>query len=139
MKTSEIKALPIKELASKDGCHIYLWATNNHLEDALECLEAWGFEYITTITWMKDKMGLGQYYRGITEHCLFATTKRRLPYKIVNGKRQQGLTGFYEERTIHSRKPEKIFEYIDKVSYGPRIEIFARTEREGFDCWGNEV
>lgn len=139
MKTEEIQSLPIKNLADQNGCHIYLWTTNNFMEDAFDCLKIWGFEYITCITWMKDKMGLGQYYRGITEHCLFGTTKNRLPYKVIDGKRQQGLTGFYEPRTIHSKKPEKIFEFVEKVSYSPFIELFARNKRSGYDCWGNEI
>ena len=89
---------------------------------------------------MKDKMGLGQYYRGLSESCLFATTKKRLPYKIdENGKRCQGVTAFYEEKGKHSQKPKKMREMIEKVSYGPRIELFAREAFEGWDCWGNEA
>lgn len=137
MKTSDIIALPILNLIHKDGCHLYLWATNNHLPDALKVIDAWGFEYVTIITWLKDRQGLGQYYRGITEHCLFAVTKNRLPYKIDgSGKRMQGLTGFYEVKTIHSKKPETMRKMIEKVSYAPRIELFARQEFNGWDCWG---
>ena len=112
--------MPVSDLADPEGCHLYLWATNNYLPAAFECIKAWGFEYITTITWMKDKVGLGQYYRGITEHCLFATTKKRLPYKIDGDKRCQGVTGFYEPKTIHSRKPIQMREMIEIVSYAPR-------------------
>lgn len=75
MRTTDIKALPVRDLADPDGCHLYLWTTNNFLPDALEVVEAWGFEYVTTVTWLKDKMGLGQYFRGITEHCIFARSK----------------------------------------------------------------
>lgn len=139
MSLSEIEALPVRELADKNGCHVYLWVTNNFLEKGLELLKKWGFEYVTTITWQKDRIGLGQYYRGITEHCLFASTKKRLPYKVVNGKRAQGKTGFYEPKTIHSRKPAKMREMIELVSYEPRIEIFARESFDGWDCWGNET
>ena len=139
MKLSEIGALPIKQLADEGGCHIYMWVTNNFLEKGIDLLKQWGFQYITTITWQKDRMGLGQYYRGLTEHCLFATTKKRLPYKVINGKRAQGVTGFCEPKTIHSRKPKKMREMIELVSYEPRIELFARQQFQGWDCWGNEV
>ena len=139
MKLDEIAQLPISKLADQNGCHLYMWVTNNHLQKGLSLLKEWGFEYITTITWQKDRMGLGQYFRGITEHCLFASTKRRLPYKVINGKRIQGLTGFYEKKTIHSRKPVKMRKMIEQVSYEPRIELFARECFEGWDCWGNEV
>lgn len=139
MNTADIAKLPIKRLADSNGCHLYMWVTNNFMLDAFSLLKDWGFEYITLITWNKDRMGLGQYFRGTTEHCIFASTKKRLPYKVVDGKRQQGKTGFYEEKTIHSRKPVKMRQMIECVSYEPRIELFARQHIDGWDCWGNEV
>ena len=140
MKTKDIAKLPIKELADPEGCHLYLWVTNNFLKDGLWLLEQCGFEYVTTITWVKDRISLGQYFRGLSEHCLFATTKKRLPYKLDdNGKRCQGVTAFTELKREHSRKPEKMREMIERVSYSPRIELFAREAFEGWDCWGNEA
>lgn len=139
MRLEDIISLPVEKLADRDGCHIYLWVTNNFLQAGLDCLKAWGFEYITTITWMKDRQGLGQYYRGITEHCLFGTTKKRLSYKEEKGHRCQGVTGFMEKKTIHSRKPEQMRQMIELVSYGPRIELFARQRHSGWDAWDNEV
>ena len=139
MSVKEISELPIAQLADPSGCHLYMWVTNNFLPKGLELLKVWGFEYITLITWNKDRIGLGQYYRGLTEHCIFATTKKRLPYKIIDGKRAQGVTGFYEPKTIHSRKPEQMRQMIEKVSYAPRIELFARQKFNGWDCWGNEA
>lgn len=139
MKTADIAKLPIRRLIDPEGCHLYLWTTNNFLADALEVVKAWGFEYVTMITWFKDRQGLGQYYRGLTEHCIFASTKKRLPYKVIGGKRQQGVTGFYEPKRDHSRKPDKMREMIERVSYAPRIELFARTKTPGWDAWGNEV
>lgn len=137
MKTEEIKSLPIEKIASEDGCHLYLWTTNNFLPDALECINKWGFRYITMITWVKDKIGLGQFYRGITEHCIFARKGPMLPYKVdENGKRCQGVTGFYEPKKDHSRKPEKMRQMIESVSYEPRIELFARDAFEKWDRWG---
>lgn len=140
MSVAEIKALPVMQLADPAGCHLYCWTTNNYLPAAIECIKAWGFEYVTTITWMKNQQGLGQYYRGLTEHCIFATTKKRLPYKVsLEGKRCQGKTGFYAPKTVHSRKPEEMRSMIELVSYEPRIEIFAREKFPGWDAWGNEV
>lgn len=65
--------------------------------------------------------------------------KGMLPYKIEDGKRQQGLTGFIERKTEHSKKPEKMYLMIEKVSYPPYYEMFARTERKGWDSMGNEL
>lgn len=140
MTTKEIIEVPVDRLIHEEGSHLYLWTTNNFLKDAFVVIDAWGFEYVTMITWMKDKAGLGQYFRGITEHCLFCTTKKRLPYKISKDlKRCQGITGFVEPKREHSRKPDKMVEMIQIVSYRPAIELFAREQRRGWDCWGNEV
>lgn len=139
MTVEQIKALPVQRLASPDGCHLYLWTTNNYLPEAFEVIKAWGFEYVTAITWAKDKIGLGQYFRGLTEHCLFATTAKRLPYKSIEGKRQQGVTGFFAAKTEHSAKPCEMRQMIERVSYAPRVELFARQQHPGWDCWGNET
>ena len=139
MKTRDIAALPVAELCDPVGCHLYLWTTNNFLKDALLVMEAWGFRYITTITWLKDgRAGLGQYYRGKTEHCLFGTLNT-LPYKILDGKRAQGVTGFTATRREHSRKPDEMLQMIEHVSYAPRIELFARERFDGWDAWGLEI
>lgn len=140
MKTSEIARLPVQSLYDPDeGCHLYLWTTNNFLPDALKVVEAWGFEYVTMISWFKDRMGLGQYYRGMTEHCIFGRTRKALPYRYADGKRAQGVTGFYEAKREHSMKPVQMRRMIERVSYGPRIELFAREQQDGWDVWGDEV
>ena len=139
MKTQDIASLPVSQLASPAGCHLYLWATNNFLKDALNVMEAWGFRYITMITWLKDgSPGLGQYFRGLTEHCLFGASNV-LPYKTFDGKRAQGVTGFTAPRREHSRKPDEMRQMIERVSYAPRIELFAREKFCGWDAWGNEI
>jgi len=139
MKTQEIMDMAgFVRSISNENCHLYLWVTNNFLQDGFRVMEHWGFVYKTMVTWMKDRFGLGQYFRGITEHCLFGV-KGVLPYKTIGGKRQQGTTGFTAPRLKHSQKPEEMRQLIEKVSYSPYIELFARQETEGWDVWGNEV
>lgn len=137
MKTKDIIALPIASLA-EENCHLYLWTTNNFLPDALAVMKAWGFTYKTIITWNKDRIGLGQYFRGLTEHCLFGV-KGNLPYKVIGGKRCQGKTGFYAPKSKHSAKPQEMRTMIEAVSYAPFLELFARKAVKSWDCWGNEV
>ena len=140
MSLQQIRELQVLELADQYGAHLYLWTTNNYLKSALDIVSAWGFDYVTTITWLKDKQGLGQYYRGITEHCIFARTHNVLPYKLTGeGRRCQGGSGFFEKKTIHSRKPDAMRRMIEMVSYAPRIELFARETFVGWDHWGNEI
>ena len=137
MTVKEIATLPVRNIVA-DNAHLYLWATNNYLHDAMHVMEAWGFRYVTCITWGKDKMGLGQYYRGQTEHCLFGV-RGRLPYKLLDGKRQQGTTLLNASRREHSRKPDEMRVMIERVSYPPFIELFARECVPGWNAWGKEV
>lgn len=137
MTVKQILELPVSSIA-EDNCHLYLWTTNNYLPDALEVMAAWGFTYKTAITWAKDRIGLGQYFRGMTEHCLFGV-KGNLPYKIIDGKRQQGRTVIVAPKTKHSEKPEEMRKMIETVSYGPYIELFARKQTPGWAVWGNQI
>lgn len=137
MKTKDIIALPVSSFTDTN-CHLYLWVTNNFLPDGLKVMEAWGFEYKTMITWAKDRIGIGQYFRGQSEHCLFGV-KGVLPYKVIDGKRAQGTTVFNAVRGEHSVKPIEMRQMIERVSYEPRLEMFARVKTEGWDTWGNEV
>lgn len=137
MKTADIIKLPIASVAD-DNCHLYLWVTNNFLEDGFKVMSAWGFKYKTVITWVKDRIGLGQYFRGVTEQCLFGV-RGHLPYKCLDEKRLQGETAIHAPRRVHSEKPEEMREMIMKVSHSPYIELFARRQVPNWDVWGNEI
>lgn len=138
LKTKEIMSLPVAQLAD-DNSHLYLWVTNGHLPDGLAVLSAWGFQYKTTITWAKDRFGIGQYFRGQTEHVLFGV-RGNIPYRTrADGKRAQGRTLITAPRQAHSQKPEEMRAMIQVVSPGPYLELFAREKAPGWDVWGNEV
>ncbi len=110
--------------------------TNNHLKDAEFVMEALGFRYITMVTWAKDRIGLGQYRRGQTEHALFGVMGR-LPALV---KTESTLVGKgIIPRGRHSEKPADFYKEVELVSPGPRLEMFAREPRKGWDVWGNEV
>jgi len=141
MTTKDIMSLPVPEITA-DNAHLYLWVTNNFLRDGLDVVDAWGFRYVTMITWVKDRFGLGQYFRGQTEHVLFGV-KGMIPYKTgKDGKRCQHPTYFEAIRRKHSVKPEKMRKIIEHVSFKPgmeKLEMFARRVIPGWDIWGNEV
>ena len=141
MSTKEICDLPVPAIL-EGNAHLYLWVTNNFLPAGLEVVEAWGFRYVTMVTWVKDRFGLGQYFRGQTEHVLFGV-KGMLPYRIgKNGKRCQHPTVFHAPRSKHSRKPEemrKIIEHVSGDENREKIELFARVSSNGWEAWGNQV
>lgn len=138
MHTRDICALPVESLVCPDA-HLYLWVTNNFLPDGLQVMAAWGFRYVTCITWAKDKVGLGQYFRGMTEQLLFGVRGKPGYKTTAQGKRCQATTLINAPRGQHSTKPAHARQMIEHVSRGPFLELFARERVEGWDAWGNEV
>lgn len=124
---------------TETDAHLYLWVTNNYIPAGLEVMAAWGFRYITKITWVKDAgFGIGQYYRGRTEDCLFGV-KGNLPYRTNGGKRGQGETVIFTKPGEHSEKPARMREMIEVVSWPPYLEMFARRRYPGWEVMGNEA
>jgi len=115
---------------------LFLWSTNPHLPDALQVIEAWGFEYKTNIVWVKDKAGLGFIVRGQHEVLLIAT-RGDFPAPLPAVRPPSVITA---PRREHSRKPDEAYEVIERMYPDlPKIELFARGAREGWEAWGNQA
>ena len=161
------------------NAHLWLWATNNKLPDALWLGKELGFDYKTNVVWSKGRtpetlmcemlnagrgaetleqvcadisdglcpqIGLGQYIRGSHELLLLFTRGRGQAPEVWNGHKlwansdaRSVSSVIRAPRTKHSAKPEEAHHLIERVSAGPRIELFARTTRPGWDVWGDEV
>lgn len=140
MTVEEITAVPVGKWADKN-CQLWLWATNSHLHDAFHVLEAWGFRYVTTVTWAKNHWGLGYWLRGQTEHLLLGV--RGNPRAKMVG--PHGATGrswstlVVAPRGKHSEKPQVFIDMIEALGEPPRLELFARAQRLGWDVMGDEV
>ena len=135
MTVEEIKALNVDDLAG-ENCELYLWTTQKYLPDAFEVLKAWGFKYCQTLTWCKTPMGTGQggVYCPTTEFLLLGRKGKMPKVKRID------TTWWNIKRTNkHSKKPEFFQELIESVSDAPRLEMFARRKRVGWDIWGNEL
>lgn len=144
MTLEDIKALPVQEIAG-DKCHLYLWVPNALLPDGLAVLDAWGFEYKGNIVWEKvrkdgqpDGRGVGFYFRNVTELLLFGIKKKSAPNRTLDPARSQ-VNLIRTMKREHSRKPDEIIPIIESCSNGPRIELFARGDRDGWDMWGNQA
>ena len=141
LKTKDIPGVIYRSgvLNPAEQCHLYPWATNNFLPDALWVMECLGFDFKTIVTWAKKgdrrKFGLGQYFCGMTEHVLFGSRGKAM----VPPTKDRGVTLIEAPRGEHSQKPSAMYDMIERVSPGPRLEIFAWKERPGWDVWGNEV
>ena len=130
MPIEDIERLPIGRIAD-ENCHLYLWVTNRSLPKAFRLIEAWGFRYITCLTWVKPSIGMGNYFRGSTEQVLFCV-KGSQPLK-----RHDVGTHFTAPRGArHSSKPEEFYKLVESCSYAPYIDVFGRNGREGWSVWG---
>jgi N6-adenosine-specific RNA methylase IME4 len=134
MTIGELMDLPVNVLADRDA-HIYLWITNRSLPKGFNLLDAWGFRYITALTWVKPNFGMGNYFRGQTEHVLFGV-RGSLPLK----RKDQG-TVFNAPRgpNGHSSKPESFYGLVESCSPGPYLEMFSRTDRNDWTHWGENA
>lgn len=133
MPISRICTLPVYNFAD-DDCTLFLWTTNALIPEALGVLVHWKFHYKMLFTWCKNN-GMGGHPRNATEHMLIAT--RGEPFSDRHA--PATLNWLAHPRLRHSEKPEAFREIIERVSPGPRIELFARKETAGWDVWGNEV
>jgi N6-adenosine-specific RNA methylase IME4 len=150
MTDQQILDMPIGAIANTDA-YLMLWVTNNHLPLGFQCLESWGFAYKSIFTWVKTtkasteedpiaRMGIGHYGRNCTEQLLVG--RKGNPGNFT----KLGLTGIrntiFAPRGRHSEKPAAFWEIADELGAklgGDRIELFARSRRPGWDCWGAEV
>lgn len=141
MPIEDIKALPIADLADKD-CYLFLWVTAPCLQEGLDVLKAWGFEFSTVaFTWIKlNKVnpslfwGMGNATRANPEYVLLGRKgklerKGRDVHSVV-----MSIVG------KHSAKPDEVpYRIVQLLGDIPRVELFAREKRPGWDVWGNEV
>lgn len=147
MPTEEIGALPIAQLAA-DNCALFMWITWPKAQDAFRLFELWGFTYKTcAFSWIKADarqvemfrddsdpfVGMGYWTRANSEVCLLGT--RGKPQRLNADVRQ----AIIEPRREHSRKPDCVYSRIERLVAGPYLELFARTTRENWTSWGNQV
>ena len=141
MSLEDICGLDVASLAA-DNCALFLWFSWPHFLKPVSVIEAWGFEY-KTIAWVWAKLnksglgfkyGLGYYTHSNTEPCLLATKGRMIP--IAKDVLSLIVTPIRE----HSRKPDEQYAKIERMYPDvPKLELFARRPRDGWDVWGNEV
>ena len=153
MTLEELEDLYHKGLGNiiADNCVLFLWTTVPMLEDALYIMKRWGFEYKTTVTWVKRNNGLGNWFRGKTEHLLMGVRGKVKPFRL------QAPNLILSEKTLkYSEKPVESYELIQRCAeqmgflHSKQIkilELFARLPTPMFisgtvdewTCIGKEI
>ncbi|RIJ67828.1 methyltransferase [Nakamurella silvestris] len=135
MTLDRITNMPVGELA-EDDAHLWLWVTNATLRAGYDVMEAWGFTPRSPLTWIKPRLGLGNYLRNATEHLILGT-RGTAP---VNFRAQP--TWMFAPLQEHSHKPEEQYAVIERISDGPYLELFARRTpptKAHWSVWGNQI
>ena len=123
---------PISRIAEKDAA-LFLWCTTPLLPYGFQIMDAWGFEYKTTIYWDKTALGLGNWFRGQVEILLVGVKGKLKPFHCQKANLIQAKVG------KHSQKPRQIYGLLESLDINPKIELFARERRQGWDAWGNQL
>lgn len=140
MLLKDMKALDVAALAHPDGCQIAMWTFGAFFRQAMELGESWGARYNTDLFhWLKlskhgkRRISLGYYSRKQVESVFLFTIGK--PQKA----KDRGIRQLIEEPIReHSRKPDCVYDYLERMFDGPYIELFARTQRIGWDSWGDD-
>ena len=130
MTLEEIAAI---DLPSAPDCVLWLWTTHKFMRHSFVLLDGWGFQDKAILTWVKDRMGLGEWLRSQSEFCIMAT-KGKPKVNLTNQ-----TTVLHGPLREHSRKPDSFYEMVNELCMGRKIDWFSREKREGWEQFGNDT
>lgn len=144
-------------LAHPEGCFLFYWVAPVLFERFwmiyYPVLRANGFRYSSrALMWGKliksagrnggeplfftrDELAMLNGYttrKGSEDLLLF---RRGKPKRISKSVRELMLSPIRD----HSRKPDETYERIEAFCAGPYAEVFSRSDRPGWDSWGDEA
>jgi N6-adenosine-specific RNA methylase IME4 len=137
MPVEALESFPLPPLAT--DAVLFLWRVASMQDEALRVMKAWGFKLKTEIVWKKltktgkRHFGMGRIVRAEHEVCLVGTRGR--PECLLHNVRST----FEAQVGRHSAKPEVFYDIVESLYAGPYVELFARRERAGWTCLGNEL
>lgn len=134
--TLEVEKICALVPPAADDAALFLWATAPKLREALQVLDAWGFEYKTHAVWDKRRVGMGYWFLGRHELLLVGTRGDFSPPPPE----ARVASVLEEDRGPHSRKPSVAYDVIETAfPSARRLEMFARSGREGWTVWGDQA
>jgi N6-adenosine-specific RNA methylase IME4 len=128
----------IIELAppAADDAVLFLWATVPMLLQAIDAMEQWGFSYKSHWIWHKDQQGTGYWSRNVHELLLIGT-RGEIPAPLMGTQPLSVIDGPVGE---HSVKPPIFHELVERFYPDiPKLEMYARSDRPGWEFWGAEA
>lgn len=137
MSVRDIKLFPLPPMFNDSV--LFMWRVAAMQQEALDVLSAWDFELKGEIVWKKLTrkgkrfFGMGRIVRAEHETCLIATSGR------PDIKRHDVRSIFEARVGRHSEKPDEFYDIVESLCDGPYVELFARRQRAGWTCLGDEL
>ena len=128
----QLASMRIMDIAAESS-QLWMWTTSRNFVDAGLLLQLWGFRYAGLFIWKKNP-NLGPWIRHDSEFLMRGVMPGA---EIILPAPKQ--THEWPRPKRHSEKPPEAYRMIEDYSPGPRIDIFARQPRPGFDAWGNQA
>lgn len=120
---------------------LFLWRVAAMQNEALAVIAAWGYTLKSELVWLKQttggkrSFGMGHYVRASHETCLIATRGKG----VLPATRSQRSV-FEAPVGVHSEKPGAFYRIVEEMyPHTRRVEMFARTVRQGFEQHGHEL
>ena len=124
---------------TEENSVLFLWTIDKYLFEAQAMAEGLGSKLHARMIW--DKVtGIPAAFtvRFGHEYLLYMYKGKLRP--VAKEERGKIHTVFREQVRQHSRKPEIAYSIIERLyPTTDKIELYARTQRDGWDCWGNET
>lgn len=151
-----------------DDATLLLWRVAAMQREALDVISDLGFTQKSEMIWIKRTktgkrhFGMGRQVRMEHEVCLIATSGRgasrtdagiRSTFEDVWPdvvRPSDGVTPYGGEDFVsvvfsaeasrrHSEKPKVFFDIVERLYEGPYLELFAREQRPGWICRGDQL
>lgn len=140
---SDIINLNVRDLIDPAGCMLVMWVPSTMLIDGLRVLEAWSFQFKGTYVWAKMRkdmrglaIGMGHTFRQAHEIALVGVSGKVTSLIANKGQRSACLA----VNQGHSKKPEHLQDSLDLMfPDSNKLEMFARRQRPGWICTGDEL
>lgn len=138
---SLIELMSFEQPAMLDDSILFMWRVASMPTEALCVVRSWGFEPKSELVWIKTdrsgnpSFGMGHYVRGAHETCIIAT--RGHASKLIKNRSVRSV--FLAPRGSHSAKPDEFYSIVESLVDGPYVETFARRNRPGWTCFGDEL
>lgn len=123
----DIQQLQDIELPAKKDCLVWLWVTNDRIEEGFALLKRWGLEYLNILTRNFGYFQVGVLFKNKTKHCLVA----KLGDPVVNAVEH----GTYIEAIGDSEfVPKEFYRIVESTSIGKKLDYCSNIEKDG---WSN--